>query len=454
MHVPLPMTAPRAEAAVTIPDAARSVQAAADLKNLQQLVYLRWTAVFGQVVTIEAAHFALGLALPYREMLVVIGGLVLFNALSMLRLKLRPALQVHAPELFVALLVDVGVLTVQLYLSGGIGNPFVFLYLLQVTLGAVLLRGAYIWSMVILTTLCVAGLTQYHLPLPLVHDLRDGFSSLYAFGLIVCFVLNATLVSYFITRIQHNLRERDARLAAARRRRAEEDHIVRMGLLASGAAHELGTPLSTVAVILGDWARDPRLAGDTALRDDIAEMQAQMLRCKSIVSGILLSAGEARSEASALTTARAFVDTLVQEWRETRSIDQFLCENALTQDIPMVSDTTFKQMVFNVLDNAREASPGWVWLSAAQHDGHLSLVVSDRGPGFAPQILARLGSPYQSTKQRPGAGLGLFLVFNVARTLGGNVSARNLPGGGAEVTIRLPLSSIALQGPPAHDHGH
>ncbi len=155
-----------------------------------------------------------------------------------------------------------------------------------------------------------------------------------------------------------------------------------------------------------------------------------------------------------MTTVRVFVDTLAQEWRETRSIDQFLCENTIAQDIPMVADTTFKQMVFNLLDNAREVSPGWVRLTVTQQDEHLCLVVTDRGPGFAPEILARLGSPYQSTKQRPGAGLGLFLVFNVARTLGGNVSARNLSGGGAEVTICLPLSSIALQGPPAHDHGN
>lgn len=445
---------PAAPPPTASPDSTRSANAAAGLKNLQQLVQLRWTAVFGQVVTIEAAHYGLGLALPYREMLTVIAALALFNLLSTLRLRWRPVPDVSAPELFVALLVDVGVLTTQLYLSGGIANPFVFLYLLQVTLGAVLLRGAFIWSMVIITTLCVGLLTRYHLPLPLVHDLREGFSSLYAFGLIVCFVLNATLVSVFITRIQRNLRQRDARLAAARRRRAEEEHIVRMGLLASGAAHELGTPLSTVAVILGDWARDPRLASDRLLQEDIAEMQAQVLRCKSTVSGILLATGEARSEASAQTTVRAFVDALVQDWRTTRSVDTFVCDNEFGTDVPMVSDTTLQQMVFNVLDNAREASPSWVRLAVTHEGDDLCLVVSDRGPGFAPEILQRLGSPYQSTKNRPGAGLGLFLVFNVARTLGGSVAARNRAEGGAEVAIRLPLAAIALPDVSTNDHGH
>lgn len=434
------------------PDPARLADAAAGLKNLQQLVQLRWIAVTGQIATLAFAHHALGLSLPYEEMLISVACLVLFNVVSLLRLRLPP--EVSHPEVFVALLVDVAVLTVQLALSGGITNPFVFLYLLQVTLGAVLLRGAYIWSMVIITALGVGLLVRHHLPLPLVHEQPGGFSSLYAVGLLVCFLLNATLVSVFITRIQRNLRERDARLAAARRRRAEEEHIVRMGLLASGAAHELGTPLSTLAVILGDWVHDARLTGDPLLLEDIQEMQAQVRRCKRIVSGILLAAGETRSEASAQTTVRAFVDALAQEWRATRSIEVFECDNAFGSDVPMVSDTALQQMVFNVLDNAREASPGWVRLTVTHEGDDLCLRVTDRGPGFAPAILDRIGTPYQSTKNLPGAGLGLFLVFNVARTLGGSVAARNRPDGGAEVAIHLPLSSIALQGAVSTDHGN
>ena len=174
------------------------------------------------------------------------------------------------------------------------------------------------------------------------------------------------------------------------------------------------------------------------------EMQAQVQRCKSIVSGILLSAGEARGEASAQTTVRTFVDALAREWRETRSMPGFVYDNHFGADTPMVSDTTLKQMVFNVLDNAREASPQWVRLVASREADMLCIAVTDAGPGFAPGLLAQLGTPYQSTKARPGAGLGLYLVLNVARTLGGNVAARNRPEGGAEVTIRLPLAAIML----------
>lgn len=425
----------------------RTLDAATGIKNLQNLIDLRWMAVVGQVLTILVVHYGLKLVIPTQEMLLIVACLALFNVVSLVRL--RSGHRAHSVEIFLALLIDVAVLTGQLYLSGGISNPFVFLYLLQIALGAVLLPGAYIWSMVFITVLCLELLSQYHLPLALPQEGHEGLPSLYVLGLLLCFILNATLVVIFITRIHHNLRERDARLAKARRRRLEEEHIVRMGLLASGAAHELGTPLSTLAVILGDWQHDPHLSSQPLLREDIAEMQIQVQRCKSIVSSILLSAGETRGEASQQTTVCRFVDALAQEWHATRSMPVFDYHNDFGNDTPMVSDTTLQQMVFNVLDNARDASPDWVGLRITR-DGEdfLCFTITDQGPGFLPEMLAQLGKPYQSTKQREGSGLGLYLVLNVARTLGGNVTASNRSQGGAIVTIRLPLSSIALA-PPA-----
>jgi two-component system sensor histidine kinase RegB len=123
----------------------------------------------------------------------------------------------------------------------------------------------------------------------------------------------------------------------------------------------------------------------------------------------------------------------------------FEYENRFGHDLPMVSDSALKQTLWNVLDNALQASPDWVRLEAT-HDGDtLRLKVTDAGPGFAPGMLADFGKPYLSTKGRPEGGLGLFLVVNVARTLGGKVSARNRPEGGAEVTLTLPLASIILE---------
>jgi two-component system sensor histidine kinase RegB len=372
----------------------------------------------------------------------VLGGLTVFNLLSLVRLRTRRP--VPGAEVLLGLLVDVCALTVQLYLSGGATNPFVFLYLLQVIIGAVLLPPWATWTIVAVTMACFAGLAVFGRPLPLPPDHDRGLSSPYMLGMLVCFALNAALLVTFIGRIMTNLRERDLRLAALRQRAAEEEHVVRMGLLASGAAHELGTPLSTLAVILGDWARLPHFTSEPELAADIAEMQAQVERCKAIVSGILLSAGEARGEWSGETTVRDFLDEVVEAWAQRRPCPDFRYENRFGEDMPMVSDSAIKQMIGNVLDNAVEASPYWVQFIASRERDDLVLTVRDRGPGFPSGLMPHIGKPYQSTKGRPGGGLGLFLVFNVARTLGGSVTVRNLDERGAEVRITLPLAAISL----------
>lgn len=436
----------------TLPPAARTASGLATdtgLKNLHQLIQLRWIAVFGQIVTIEVVHYGFRIALPIGHMMAVLAGLVLFNIVSLLRWRTRR--EVTSTELLFALMVDVGMLTAQLYLSGGTANPFVFLYLLQVILGAVLLPAWATWTVVAAATLCFAGLGLWAQPLALPRDHERGLGSPYVIGLLVCFALNAALLVTYVGRIMNNLRERDARLAGLRQRAVEEEHIVRMGLLASGAAHELGTPLSTLDVILGDWQHLPHFSSDPELAQDVDEMQIQVRRCKSIVSGILLSAGEARGESSSATTVCTFLDEVVADWRRRIPDNRLRYDNRFGQDLPMVSDSALKQMIGNVLDNAAEASPGAQELEATRQDGALRLVVRDRGPGFPPAMLQHIGKPYQSSKGRPGGGLGLFLVVNVARTLGGSVAARNRAEGGAEVAITLPLASIALPGDDADD---
>lgn len=421
----------------------------AQIKNLQQLVQLRWLAVFGQLFTMLVVHFGFGIGVPFEQLLFVVWLLVLFNVLSMLRLK--APIRVTNGELLAALLVDVAALTAELHLVGGAANPFVFLYLLQVMLAAVLLPRWAAWIVVLITGLCVAGLARFAHPLPLPSDPREGLANPYVAAVLVCFGLIAALVAFFISRIEANLRERDRRLTQAQRRVLEQDHILRMGLLATGAAHELGTPLSTLAVILGDWRHLPQIRDDADLSQDVADMQEQVARCKAIVTGILHSAGEARGESSGRTTVCAFLDEVVADWRQRRPDNGLIYDNRFGADLPMVSDSALKQMMGNVLDNAHEASPQVIWLSAERDGDTLVLAVRDQGPGFAPQVLDQLGTPYQSTKGQPGRGLGLFLVRNVVRNLGGTLGARNLTQGGALVQITLPLAAIALD---AHDVPH
>ncbi|MAZ08737.1 MULTISPECIES: ATP-binding protein [unclassified Limnobacter] len=412
-------------------------------KNMLHLIHLRWLAVGGQIATILVATWGFGIQLPMFNMLAVMVCLIAFNIGSHLRWHEERV--VSNRELFLAMLVDIASLTAQLYFTGGINNPFVFLFLLQVILSAVLLRAESTWLVVAITTLCLAFLSIFNKPLVWPLNSPYKLADLYATGLVICFVLNAALLVIFITRIGRNLRAGDAALASLRQRAAEEEHIVRMGLLASGAAHELGTPLATMSVVLGDWKRMPQFSNDPAMLEEIEEIEGQLLRCKSIVSGILLSAGETRGESSSKTSLNEFFESLVEEWESSRPAQHFEYNNTIEEEFTVAFDSTVKQMLFNVLDNALEVSPNWLRFEVSKIRDQLFLTVTDQGPGFRADILEQVGTPYNSSKGRPGGGLGLFLVLNVARTLGGTLTVNNRKEGGAEVVIALPLNAMILQ---------
>jgi two-component system sensor histidine kinase RegB len=417
-------------------------------KNMSQLIQLRWIAVVGQVATIAIVQLGFHISLPLTRMSVVLAALVVLNAASLWRLK-QPA-GISNGTLFVALALDALALSAQLYLSGGADNPFTSLYLLQVIMGAVLLELWSAWVMVAITALSFCLLTIFYQPLDMSNHPAGEMLDLHIWGKLVGFVIDAALLVIFVTRISANLRARDARLADLRQQAAEEDHIVRMGLLASGAAHELGTPLATLDVILGDWRRMPSLAANPELAQEIEEMRAEVRRCKAIVTEVLLSAGEARSGTPMVTTLKTFLDDIVEDWRTSRSADGTVYQNNLAEDVPIVGDSTLKQVIQNVLDNALEASPHQVGVVAARRQDDLVLVVSDSGPGFTPETLANFGRPYNTGKGRPGGGLGLFLVVNVVRKLGGRTLAENRPGGGARVTLSLPLDALKIETEDAH----
>ena len=426
-----------------------SIQETTNKKNLSLLITLRWLAVGGRIVTIAIVHAWFGIVLPLFEMGCVILFLVGLNLVSLFRSRGQAA--VTNSELFVELLFDVAALTAQLYLSGGATNPFISLFLLQVIIGAVLLQQFASWILVAITSGCFIWLMTFHREIGLsmhAHGHDEGQSSffdLHIQGMFICYLLAAVLLVLFVTRINRNLRDRDARLADLRQQSAEEDHIVRMGLLASGAAHELGTPLATLSVILNDWERTPALQANADVGGEIGEMQIALARCKEIVSRILLAAGEARGEGAARTTLIAFLDDVVEAWRETRMPARLDYLNGIEADAAIASDTVIRQVLFNVFDNALEASPEWVGISASRRDGLLIVSVRDNGSGFPPDMLARFGKPYQSTKNRPGSGLGLFLVVNVLRKLGGVIAPENNGTGGATVELRLPISALSIE---------
>jgi len=411
----------------------------ANRRNMLLLIQLRWLAVAGQMATILLVQYVMRIPLPVLWLLAAPAGLVLVNLISAPLTARRE--EVEDQALMIALLADVAALTWLLFLTGGAANPFVALYLLQVVLGAVLLAPVYAWALIAITSLCFAGLGLHSQPLNLPPAREDSLLSLYLQGSLICFVLMAVLLVLFVTRISQNLRERDASVAAMRQQNAEHDHIVRMGLLASGAAHELGTPLASLSVILSDWKRMPALTQDADLVQDMTVMRAEVERCKAIVTGILMSAGEARGQAPERTTLRAFVADVVASWNGDGVAVQI--HDELAQNPSIIADPALRQVLGVLFDNAVEAGASRITVTTTRTDEDFGIAVRDDGPGFPPPILQAWGKPYNSTKPRPGAGLGLFLLMNVIRSLGGRVEASNPPAGGAEVRLTLPLSALA-----------
>lgn len=417
-------------------------------RNLLLLILLRWLAVGGQLATILVVEFGMGIRLPLAPMLTTLAGLVVLNLVQLATARFP----VTNAELLGALLIDVAALGVQLALSGGATNPFVTLFLLQVVLGAVLLEAWSSWLLVAVTSAAFALLAFVHRPLPLPPEFASRLSVPYMLGSWFNFTLAAVLAVLFVTRGAANLRQRDAHLAAMRSLAAEQEQIVRMGLLASGAAHELGTPLSTLSVTLGDWRHEAEARAFPRLAGEIAELEAEVARCKEILAGILFAAGEVTGEAPARTTLRRFIQRIVERWGRPELVT---LDDCLWRDPPIVADRALAQTVVNLLDNAIEAGASRVTLTYALDDagngagdgGEEEIVIAarDDGRGFPPEFLDRLGRPYQSSKERRGAGLGLFLATNVLRTLGGSLEARNDPRGGAVVVLRLPLATLSLE---------
>lgn len=416
---------------------------AAGRKNMALLVQLRWIAIAGQVATILFAHFVMDIRLPIAPMLVVAGVAAAVNIASFAVLRRRT--DVAHQETFLSLLFDVLTLTALLYLSGGATNPFLSLYLLQVGLGALLLGQWAVWGIVLLSGTCAGLLSFFYRPLDLSEALEGHLFDLHIIGTWICLTMIAVLLVLFMGRVTRNLQAREAYLAELRQRAAEEEHIVRMGLLASGAAHELGTPLSQIAVVLGDWRHMPEITGHPALVEEVGEMQAAVQRCKAIVTGILLSSGEARGEAPTVTGVRDFVEGIARDWRAANPGNPLRCDFG-PHDYPrIVADPVIRQAIFNLLDNAREAGATYIDMLVGRDSASLNIAVRDNGGGFNQEMLADFGKPYRSSKGKQGGGLGLFLVVNVVRKLGGSVSASNGAHGGAMVVLRLPFAAVGME---------
>jgi len=405
-------------------------------KNLLQLLCLRLIAIFGQVATILISHYFLQLELPLGKMFFVLLLLTIVNCTSFCRYKFQR--NISNKSLFIELLFDVAALTAQLYFSGGISNPFISLFLLQVIIGAILLQRIYAWAIAAITIICYIWLSFNYLELHAFHHHEDGnLFNLHLHGMLISYVFAAILLLIFVTKIIKNLKEGDEKINLLKRQSLEKEQVIRMGLLATGAAHELGTPLSTISVILGDW-KEMNLKKD--LLEDVKVIEAQVFRCKKILSEILTNSGKQRLEKARITPVKKAFGDLIKEWIESRKPQNLIYNFEGNSDKKILLENILTQAFFNIFDNALEASPSFVSIKVLAKENEICTTVEDQGNGFDPEIIKQIGKPNLTTKN--SSGLGLFLALNALQRINGDLKIENLLPSGAKVLVTLPLKNL------------
>jgi len=408
--------------------------------NLQRLIaYRHWVAA-GQLAAVLAAS-ALGFSLPVWTLVMIIVAYTTINFFTAARLRRRTQ-PVGERELFLHLLTDTAVLAVLLYLSGGSTNPFVSLFLLPLTLAAAALPGAYTWIMAAVTVLCYSALMEWYVPLP--HQDGEHFN-LHIVGMWSGFVLSAILISYFAVKMSATLREREQALAQAREDALRDERLVALGTLSAGAAHELGTPLATIAVLAKDLQQE--CADSPAMAEPLRVLRGQIARCKEILAKMAVSAGQVRAEAGRSHALDHYLAELLAQWHSERPGVGLRQQWQGPRPAPqIIADETLTQAITNILNNAADASEQEVDVSGRWSEHKLYLEICDRGEGVSETVASHAGEPFFTTKAPgQGLGLGLFLAQSTIRRLGGSVYLVNRQEGGACARIVLPLTGLTMR---------
>ncbi|MET0401704.1 MAG: ATP-binding protein [Cystobacter sp.] len=419
--------------------------------DLSWLLRLRWGAITGQVVLILWVHFFLGLHQRLVPLFATIAVAVVSNAALALweRRRARPV-----PEAlpWAVMALDVVLLTVLLALSGGPFNPFSAMYIVHIALSAVVLRAGWTWSLTALAICCFGGLFVNSLWVPgragappsathhHIHDVR-----LHLEGMWAAFTLAAAFIVYFVRRVTRALAMREAELVAARASAARHEKLTALATLAAGAAHELSTPLSTIAVVAGELDRHLARAPEAAdSLEDVRLIRSQVARCRDILAQMAADAGASQGEALGPRSPASLVEEALEGLPGSGRVRLELDARA-RDERTLVPANTFVRALRGVVKNALQASApeAAVALRLTSGSGAWRLSVEDSGAGMPPEVLARAGEPFFTTKAPgEGMGLGLFLTRAMLDGLGGQLLLHSTPGQGTRVVLTWPQGEV------------
>ncbi|MGR9114903.1 MAG: ATP-binding protein [Gammaproteobacteria bacterium] len=445
-------------------------------QNLKWLFILRNLMLASEAVLIIISARGLSIRLPQEQLWLVLLSIGSVNLYTWMRLKTED--RVTEVEIFSQLVIDVLGIASLLYLTGGASNPIIWVFLLPLIITAIMLPHSYAWYMVILTSSMYTILITYNIPLPSIephmpmlapdldavkteissqshtslthyemlikaHELEDRhYFNLHIFGMWFGFVFSAGLVAFFVVELAKTLRSQERYLAEARENALRDERVVSLGTLAASAAHDISTPLGTIAIVAHELENEYPIHRFPDLHQKTLIMQQQIDRCKEALSVMSASAGEMRAESGQIMLLTAYIDEVIRQWRTHKPAAKlnFFVNPCVPEQAKIIADRTLTHSLINILNNAAEASPDDLGLEfhACWDLEQATIKIRDFGPGVPTEILD-LGGNQPVISNKHGLGVGLFLTCSTIRRMGGKINFYNLETGGACVEITLPL---------------
>jgi len=401
--------------------------------NLRTLILIRWVAIAGQASTILIVHYGLGFALPLVPALAVVASSALLNLLLIVLRQWAARLGARDAALYLGY--DILQLAVLLYLTGGLQNPFSILILAPATVAATILSRRAVIALSILAVAAISVLALRHLPLPW-RAAHLVFPPELVLGAWIALVLATVFIGAYTWSIAQGARRLRDAMAATQLALAREQRVSAVGALAAAAAHELGSPLATIAVIAKELVRE--LPGDSPHAEDAALLLSQSERCRRILAELSQQPEEDGGSPYTRLPISALVEAAAAPYRN-QGIRLILAtagdpagEEPLVRRSPEIMHGLNNLIQNAVQFAAREISITIFWDAET-----VTVELDDDGPGFPLHLLGRLGEPYLSTRAgvTDHMGLGIFIAQSLLERSGARLAFDNLAEGGAHVAI-------------------
>ena len=401
--------------------------------SLRTLIPIRWVAIAGQALTLLFVHYGLGFRLPLLPAFGVVAASALLNIVLVLARRTASRLGERYAVMYLGY--DILQLTILLYLTGGLQNPFSILILAPVTVAATALGRRSVIALSALAIAAISGLTEWHLPLPWLGQ-PPVFPIELAVGIWAALVLATMFIATYTWSVAQEVRRLRDAVAATQLALAREQRVSAVGALAAAAAHELGSPLATIAVVARELALD--LPADSPYADDAALLLSQSERCREILAGLARQPEEDGGSPYTRLPISALVEAAGAMSRNSRIRLIFATAAGSAEEEPLVRRSPeIMHGLNNLIQNAVQFARREVSVTTFWNAADVAVEVADDGPGFPLNLLSRLGEPYLSTRAGAGdhMGLGIFIAQSLLERSGARVTFENLAEGGAHIAI-------------------